>query len=81
MSPLKDITFKVIMVMLSLLLQKPSQKSKSKGLLKSLENQIKLWHAGATMEMLKEAETIQKGLRVFKHHQSLWKYLKCLLMR
>ena len=63
-SPLKDIAFKAIMVMPGLLLQKPSRKSKSKDHLTSLENRMKLWHAGEIMELLKEAETIQKDLRV-----------------
>ena len=63
-SPLKDIAFKAIMVMSGLLLQKPSQKSKSKDHLTSLENRMKLWHAGEIMELLKEAETIQKDVRV-----------------
>ena len=62
--PLKDIAFKVIMVMPSLLLQKPSRKSKSKDHLKPLENRTKLWNAAEIMELLKEAETIQKDLRV-----------------
>ena len=53
------------MVMPSLLLKKPSGKSKSKDHLKSLENRMKLWHGGEIMELLKEAETIQKDLRVF----------------
>ena len=48
----------------SLLLQKPSQKSKSKDHLKSMENRIKLWHAGEIMGLLKEAEAIQNDLRV-----------------
>ena len=47
----------------SLLLQKPSRKSKSKDHLKSLENRMKLWHALEIMELSKEAETIQKDLR------------------
>ena len=59
-SPLKDIAFKAIMVMPGLLLQKPSRKSKSKDHLTSLENRMKLWHAGEITELLKEAETIQK---------------------
>ena len=42
----------------SLLLQKPSRKPKSKDHLKSLENQLELWHAGEIMELLKEAENI-----------------------
>ena len=63
-TPLKDIAFKAIMVMPGLLLQKPSRKSKSKDHLTSLENRMKPWHAGEIMELLKEAETIQKDLRV-----------------
>ena len=47
-----------------LLLQKHLRKSKSKYHLKSLENQIKLWHAGEIIELLKEAEALQKDLRV-----------------
>ena len=62
--PLLNIAFKGIMVMPSLLLQKPSRKSKSKDYLKSLENRIKLWHAGEITELLKEAETIQNDSRV-----------------
>ena len=57
--PLKDIAFKAIIVMSSLLLQKPSQKSKSKDRLKSWENQMELRHA-REMNFL----TIQKDLRV-----------------
>ena len=63
-SPLKDMAPKAIMVMLGLRLQKPSQKSKSKDHLKSLENRMKLSHTGEIMELLKEAEAIQKDLRV-----------------
>ena len=61
--PLKVIAFKAITVMPSLLLQKPSRKSKSKDHLKSLESRLKLWHTGEIMELLKEAETIQKDLK------------------
>ena len=63
-SPLKAIAFKAVMVMPGLLLQKPSRKSKSKDHFTSLENRMKLWHVGEIMELLKEAETIQKDLRV-----------------
>ena len=56
--PLKDIAFKAIMAMPDFLLQKPSRKSKSKDQLKSLENRMKLWHAGKIIGLLKEAETI-----------------------
>ena len=63
-SSLKDITFKAIMVMSGLLLQKPSRKSKSNDHLKSLENQMKLWYAGVIIELLKQAEATHKDLRV-----------------
>ena len=42
-SPLKDITFKATMVMPSLLLQKPSQMSKSKDHFRALERRLELW--------------------------------------
>ena len=63
-SPLKVVAFKALMVMPNLLLQKPSRKSKSKDHLKSSESRLKLWHTGEIRELLKEAETIQKDLRV-----------------
>ena len=58
-SPLKDIALKAIMVMPSLLLQKPYQKSKSKDNLSALERRMELWEWGELMELLKEAKTIQ----------------------
>ena len=57
-SPLKDVAFKVIMLMANLLLQKPSQKSKSKDDLSGLERRTELWESQELMELLKEAETI-----------------------
>ena len=62
-SPLKDIAFKAIMVMRSLLLQKPSQKSKSKDHLRALERRLELWETGEVMELLKESDTIQKNMK------------------
>ena len=62
-SPLKDIAFKAIMVMPSLLLQKPSQKSKSKDHLRALERRLELWESGEVMELLKESDTIQKNMK------------------
>ena len=38
--PLKDITFKAIMIMPNLLLQKPSKNSKAKDHLKTLEKRL-----------------------------------------
>ena len=62
-SLLKDIAFKAIMVMPSLLLQKPSQKSKSKDHLRALERRLELWESGEVMELLKESDTIQKNMK------------------
>ena len=44
-SPMKDIAFKAIMVMPSLLLQKPSQNSKPKDHLRALEQRLELWES------------------------------------
>ena len=63
-SPLKDIEFKAIMAMPSLLLQKPSQKSKSKDHLRALERRLELWESGEVMELLKESDIIQKTMKV-----------------
>ena len=61
-STMKDVAFKAIMIMPNLLLQKPSKKSKSKDHLKALERRIAHWTSGELMELLYEAETIQKSL-------------------
>ena len=61
--PLKDIAFKAIMVIPSLLLQKPSQKSKSKEYFRALERRLELWQSGEVMEQLKESDTIQKNMK------------------
>ena len=47
----------------NLLLQKPSQKSKSKDGLSALRRKMEFWESGELMELLKEAETIQKCLK------------------
>ena len=62
-SPLKPISFKAIMVMPSLLLQKPTKTSKAKDHLAALERRLGLWEAGEILELFKEAETIQQGLK------------------
>ena len=62
-SPLKDIAFKAIMIMPSLLLQKPSKNSKSRDHLKALERRMDLWISGEILDLLQEGETIQKDLR------------------
>ena len=45
------------------LLRKPSKKSKAKGHLKALKRRLESWISGGLLELLKEAETIQKSLR------------------
>ena len=59
--PLKDIVFKAIMVMPSLLLQNPSQKSKSKDIWE-LWNED--WNCGSQEKYgtVKESDTIQKSI-------------------
>ena len=61
-SPLTDISFKAIMIMPSLLLQKTSQKSKSREYSKALERRKGLWASGEILDLLNEGETIQKNL-------------------
>ena len=70
-SPLKDIALKAIKLVSSLLLQKLLRKWKSKDHLKPLENRMKLWQAGEIMELLKEAEIIQRDLRVSKRPSTI----------
>ena len=74
--PLKDIVFKAIMVMPSLLLQKPSQKSKSKDHLRALEWRLELWESGEVMELLNESGTIQKNMKATNKMTSINKIYK-----
>ena len=74
--PLKDIVFKAIMVMPSLLLQKPSQKSKSKDHLRALEWRLELWESGEVMELLNESYTIQKNMKATNKMTSINKIYK-----
>ena len=70
-SPLKDVAFKAIMVMPSLLLQKPSKNSKSKDHLISLERRIDLWKTGDLEELLKEGEAIQNNLKTINSNKTI----------
>ena len=47
----------------NLLLQKPSQKSKSNGHLRALEQRLELWESVEVMELLKERHTIQNNIK------------------
>ena len=75
-TPLKYIAFKAIMVMLSLLLQKRSHKSKSKDHLRALERRLELWESGKVMELLKEIDTIQKNMKATNKTTSINKVSK-----
>ena len=57
---------KVFMVLPNLLLQKPSPTSKAKEHTKVLEQRMKLWEEGKTVDILKECRTIQKKLTTGK---------------
>ena len=59
---LKDIAFKAIMVLPSLLLQKPSKKSKTKDHCAALQRRLTLLHDRNVLELLKEGKTIQGTL-------------------
>ena len=62
-SPLKDIAFKTTMIMPNLLLQKPLKNSKAKDHLKPLERRLESLISSDLLELLKEAETMQRSLR------------------
>ena len=59
-SPLKDIAFKAIMTMPSLLIQKPSKKSKSRDHLKALERRMDLGISGEILDLLHEKRRSKK---------------------
>ena len=61
-SAMKDITFKAIMVMPSLILQKPSRNSKAKDHSEVLRRRMILWQSGDLLRLFK-AETIQEMLK------------------
>ena len=53
-SPLKSISFKALMVMPSLLLQKPSKKSKAKEHSEQLRERLELWKSGDFDSLVRE---------------------------
>ena len=61
-SPLKTISLKALMIMPSLLLQKPSKTSKAKDHTDALKRRILLWKEGDIENLVLEAETIQGQL-------------------
>ena len=63
-SILKDIAWKSIMIMPSLLLQKSSHQNKAKNDSVHLNRRLLIWAKGDILELLKEGETIQSRLLV-----------------
>ena len=63
----QSIALKVYMVLPSLLLQKPSPKSKAKEHLAILSRRIELWKKGELSELLRECRQIQTKLKSSKH--------------
>ena len=60
-SALENISLKAAMVMPTLLLQKPHQRSKPKELRTHLEHRLNLWSQGNLEDLMNEARTIQKN--------------------
>ena len=75
-SSLKDIAFKPIMVLPSLLLQKPSEKFNTKDHCAALQRRLTLWHDGNVLELLKEGATIQGTLKSFNTQNTVGKISK-----
>ena len=61
-TPLKSLVLKAIHVMLALLLQNPSRKSKARDHLIALERRLKLWSERSINKLLDESKEIQERL-------------------
>ena len=73
---MKDVAFKAVIIMPSLLLQKPSKASKSKYHLIALERRMEDWFNGDLQKLLHEGDTIQKGLQSSTGERNLNKISK-----
>ena len=62
-SLLKGIALKAIMVMPNLLLQNPCKESKTKDHIAALERRLYLCESGNILDLFKDAQTIQNGLK------------------
>ena len=62
----------------SLLLQKPSHKSKSKDHLRALERRLELWESGEIMELLKESDKVQNNMKAANKTTSINEFRKNL---
>ena len=66
----KGIAFKVLSILPGLLLQKPSQKSKTKEHTKLLGERLKYWEEGKINDLWKETKTIQSKLSASRQQKS-----------
>ena len=73
---MKDVGFRTVMIMPSLLLQKPSKTSKSKDNLIALERRMEDWFNGDLQKLLHEGDTKQKGLQSSTGERNLNKISK-----
>jgi len=60
---LNGISIRIFMILPSLLLQKPSARSKAKDYAIALERRLASWRKGQVEELLKEAKTIQRQFK------------------
>ena len=64
--PLQGIAIKAVLVLLPLLLQKPTRKSKTKDHRRHLQRRLELWKEGGVNALVKEGKAIQKRLQSSK---------------
>ena len=69
-SALERVALRASMVMCTLLLQKPHEKSKSRDHVSCLERRLQTWSDGLVSNLLSEGRTIQAYLRRGKKHRS-----------
>ena len=75
-SPLTKLVMKAVMIMPSLLLQKPSKESQSKDHLKALQWRIELWQSSHPLGLLQDSLTIQRNLKSAKAWKTVAKTSK-----
>ena len=76
---LKNIAFKAMEVMPSLLLQKPSKISKSKDHSKELRRRLDSWKSGDIEELIFEATAIQNPLNYMNRLKVIVELPKCFV--
>ena len=61
-TPYYEVALNALMVMIPLLLQKPSKSSKTSDHIKHLEKRLNLWKDGDILDILRECKKIQQYL-------------------